>query len=363
MPAPPAALSFTYASHRRARALRLTAMRWPSAPRCSPCSKLRALTPWAIAVAVSLGTPGARAAEPIRLDWVRLEGASSCIDSAALENRVRRRLGTDPFDRRASRSIEGIARRSAGVWRAQITVRAHPGDANPPLRELESRAADCESLGNAAVLAVALAIDPASAFTDPPIEKPPARPIPVEVQEPTPKASALGSSERSGHVALWLAAQAGLLPRPSLGVGLGAGVELGPRLGIALGAQAFPVVEVGGSPAYAVGLATFDVGLCVAVARTMAIDFRACGGPSVGLIHAVVLSGDRAQPGERAWLAAELGFDATFTLTRTLAFDLGVNAVAPLTRYRFLLEGSPVALFEQSTIGGMARAGLRWRFP
>ena len=335
----------------------------PSAPRCLPCSKLRARTPWGIAFAATLGTLGARAAEPIRLDWVRLEGASSCIDSAELEARVRRRLGTDPFDRRASRSIEGIARRTGGVWRAQIAVRAHPGDANPPLRELESRADDCESLGNAAVLAVALAIDPASAFTDPPVKEPPARPLPVEVQEPTSPASALGSSDRSGHVAVWLAAQGGLLPRPSLGVGLGAGVELGPRLRIALGARAFPAVEVGGSPAYAVGLATFDVGLCVAIARTMAIDVRACGGPSVGLIHAAILSGDRAQPGERAWLAAELGLDAAFTLTGALAFDLGVNAVAPVTRYRFLVEGSPVALFEQSTLAGTARAGLRWRFP
>ena len=118
----------------------------------------------------------ARAAEPVRLEWVRLEGAGSCIDSAELEARVRRRLGNDPFDPRASRSIEGVARRAGGVWRAQIAVRAHPGDTNPPLRELESRADDCEALSNATVLAVALAIDPAAAFSDPPAKEPPPPP-------------------------------------------------------------------------------------------------------------------------------------------------------------------------------------------
>ena len=35
-------------------------------------------------------------------------------------------------------------------------MRAHPGDTSPPLRELESRADDCEALSNAAVLAVDL---------------------------------------------------------------------------------------------------------------------------------------------------------------------------------------------------------------
>src|SRR4051794_12315176 len=130
----------------------------------------------------------ARAAEPVRLDWVRLEGAGSCIDSAELEARVRRRLGSDPFDRRAARRIEGVARRAGGVWRAQIAVRAHLGDMSPPLRELESRADDCEALSNATVLAVALAIDPAAAFSDPPAKDPPPPPSLEPPKAPAPSA-------------------------------------------------------------------------------------------------------------------------------------------------------------------------------
>ena len=99
--------------------------------------------------------PAARAGEPVRLHWVRSEGAGTCIDPAALEARVRKRLGSDPFDARATRSIEGVVRRAGEEWEAEIALRAHPGDVEPPLRALKSQARDCESLSEAVVLAVA----------------------------------------------------------------------------------------------------------------------------------------------------------------------------------------------------------------
>src|SRR6185312_12294277 len=114
----------------------------------------------------------------------------------------------------------GVARRTGGVWRAQIAVRAHSGDANPPLRELESRADDCESLSNAIVLAVALAVDPAAAFTDPPAKEAPPPP-PIETPKAPPPAPIAPSSGLSGRADASIVAQSGLLPRASLGVGLG----------------------------------------------------------------------------------------------------------------------------------------------
>jgi hypothetical protein len=306
----------------------------------------------------------ARAAEPTRLAWVRLEGAGSCIDAAELAARVRRRLGTDPFDPAATRSIEGVARRTGGVWRAQIAVRAQPGDVNPPLREFESRADDCEALSNAAVLAVALAVDPAAAFVDaPPPEPPPpapprqAWPAPAPTPPITPAPGGV-----AGRAALTAAAQTGLLPRTSLGVGLAAAAALSQKLELALRAQAFPEVQVSGDPSYASGLAALDLELCVHAVRTIRLDLRACGGPSLGILHAAVLTGNRAQPGERGSLAAALGLDAAFAITGTLAFALGVRAVAPLTRYRFLLEGSDRTLFEQAVVAVTAHAGLELRF-
>jgi hypothetical protein len=127
---------------------------------------------------------------------------------------------------------------------------------------------------------------------------------------------------------------------------------------LGLRARAFPEVEVSGNPSYAVGLTALTLELCGLARPVNAVDLRACTGPSLGLLHASVLKGDRTQPGQRASLAAELGLDAAFALTNTLAFVLGARAVVPVTRYRFTLEGSNDALFAQSAVGGIAQIGL-----
>jgi hypothetical protein len=314
-------------------------------------------------LALLLAASSARAAEPARLEWVRLAGAGSCIDAAELEARVKRRLGTEPFDPRASRSIEGVVQRTGAVWRAQIVVRARSDDANPPRRELESAAADCESLGNAIVLAVALAIDPEAAFSDATVKRPPPPP-PVEAPTPTAPESRTASAEATlaGRAELTLAGQLGLLPKASLGLSVGVATELTRRFELGLRARAFPEVEVGGEPSYAVGLTALTLELCPVARPGQRVVLRACAGPSLGLLHAAVLVGDRTQPGQRASLAAELGLDAAFALTPTLAFELSARAAVPVTRYRFTVEGSEQALFAQSVIAGMASAGVELRF-
>lgn len=307
----------------------------------------------------------ARAAEPARLEWVRLEGAGSCIDRAELEARVNRRLGSKAFDPRASRSIEGVVRRTGEVWRAQIAVRARANEANPPLRELESAAADCTSLGNAVVLAVALAVDPEAAFSDAAAKAPPPRaPAPVEAPPPPPPTAPRAVSEAAlaGRGDVALVSQLGLLPKASFGVGLGVATTLTPRFELGLRARAFPDVEIGGDPAYAVGLAAFTLEVCALARPARWVDVRACAGPSLGLLHAAVLVGDRDQPGQRGSLAAELGLDAVFSLTRTLTFELGARAAMPVTRYRFTVEGSDQPLFVQSVVSGVAQVGLGLQF-
>jgi hypothetical protein len=333
----------------------------------SPCSSRPSVQSGALARAIALISCliafEARAAEPARLEWVRLEGAGSCIDRAELEARVTRRLGSKPFDPRASRSIEGVVRRTGEVWRAQIAVRARANEANPPLRELESAAADCTSLGNAVVLAVALAVDPAAAFSDAAAKTPPP-PAPVEAPAPPPPAPphAVSEATLAGRADVALIGQLGLLPKASLGVGLGMATTLTPRFELGLHARAFPEVEVGGDPSYAVGLAALTLDVCALARPAQWVDLRACAGPSLGLLHATVLVGDRDQPGERGSLAAELGFDAVFGLTRALTFELGARAAMPVTRYRFTLEGSDQALFVQSVVSGIAQVGLGLHF-
>lgn len=339
----------------------------PSARRRSPLRRASrfqlGLLTCGVVLATCLCRLEARAAEPARLEWVRLEGAESCIDAQELETRVERRLGTEPFDPRASRRIEGVVQRTGQLWRAQLVVRAHPGDVNPPRRELQSAAEDCDSLSNAVVLAVALAIDPSASFSDAPLKTPPS-PRPAVAPKPPPASPLIAPPEPTpaGLADLSLAGQLGLLPRASLGVGLGAAAVLTQRFELGLRAQAFPDVEVDGVPSYAVGLAALTLELCGVTTRGKPLVFRACAGPSLGLLHASVLVGDRTQPGQRASLAAELGLGAAFALTRNLAFQLGARAVVPVTRYRFTLEGSDQALFAQSVIAGTASLGLELRF-
>lgn len=332
---------------------------WPGRRRPFPLG----LITWGGVLATCLSGLEARAAEPARLEWVRLEGAASCIDAAELEARVKRRLGTEPFDPRATRSIEGVVHRTGKVWRAQIVVRTRREDVNPPRRELKSVAEDCESLGNAVVLAVALAIDPAAAFSDAPEKAPPPSPA-AEAPTASPPVPPIAHPEPrlAGRAELTLESQLGILPRASFGLGLGVATLLTRRFELGLRAQAFPEVEVSGVPSYAVGLAALTLELCGVATPTQWLDLRACAGPSLSLLHASVLAGDRTQPGQRASLAADLGLDAAFAWSQNLAFVLGARAAMPVTRYRFTLEGSDPALFTQSPVAAVAHAGLQLRF-
>jgi hypothetical protein len=92
------------------------------------------------------------------------------------------------------------------------------------------------------------------------------------------------------------------------------------------------------------------------------VVLRTCGGASLGLVHATLVSGDRAQPGERAWLAAELGLDLGVPLTRSLAVSIGLRGIVPLTRYRFVVEGTGGELFHQAAVAAMAHAALELNF-
>ncbi|MFL5304279.1 MAG: hypothetical protein ACJ8F1_03660 [Polyangia bacterium] len=304
-------------------------------------------------------SPVAAGGEPVRLHLVRLPGTGPCIDAATLEARVRERLGSDPFDARASRAVEAVIRRSGDAWTAEIAVRAHPRDLQPPSRELKSQSADCAVLSESVVLAVALAIDPAAAFSAAPR---PAAALATPSSPPVVQAAPPPGRAAAGRAELAMVAQAGLLPRASLGAGVGAAAALGERLEIAVRAQIFPAVEVAGNTPFTVGLARGDVRACVRLRRLGRVDAHACGGPSLGLLDAALLSGDRAQPGQRAWVAAAAALEATVALAGAVAVRVGFEGVLPLTRYRFTIAGSDATLFRQLALAATADVGVQVRF-
>ncbi|HET9953804.1 MAG TPA: hypothetical protein VFQ61_04855 [Polyangiaceae bacterium] len=319
----------------------------------------------------------AGASEPVRLQWVRLEGAGSCIDASSLSERVRRRLGNDPFQPQAQRSIEGMVRREAGTWRAQIAVRAHATDTEPAVRELKSTSQGCESLGDAVVLAVALAIDPEAALAasaseaSPPATQAPANaaPAPTPVSREVPARApdvpreAPPRTSPSGRVAAGAVAQAGLLPHVSFGGGLLAAAALSSTFDVGVQARVFPAVRgSNGEFNFQIGAAAGALQLCAGLPASTAMLIHVCAGPLLGLMHAALLSGERSQPGERAWLGAELGADLDLRLTRWSALLLGARGVLPITRYRFAIEGSGGTIFRQAALAGMVQAALQLRF-
>jgi len=313
--------------------------------------------------------PRAFAAEPVRLQWVRMEGASTCIDATTLATLVQKRLGSDPFAQRATRSIEGVVRREAGVWRAEIAVRAQADDQEPPLRTLTSTAPDCASLSSAVVLAVALAIDPEAALSSGIAEKAPAAATsgpaaPVAAPPPSRLLPAHVSSPRppTGHASASAAAQAGLLPQASFGATIVAAAEVSRAFELGVHTRIFPAVHGTGEPRFEIGATWGSLQLCGRLPFDLRALLRVCAGPAFGLVQGVLLSGARSQPGERAWLATELGAQVSLNLTRSLALQLGAGSVVPITRYRFKIDGADGELFRQAAVAGIANIGFELRF-
>src|SRR5262249_51464365 len=97
-----------------------------------------------------------------RLSWSRAPGADACMTTSELERDVSQRLGRDPFAAAAGLLIEGTVAHDGHRWIAKLWVRDSAGTLIGS-RELTSEADNCESLGRAVGLAIALSIDPEAA--------------------------------------------------------------------------------------------------------------------------------------------------------------------------------------------------------
>ncbi|WP_394822191.1 hypothetical protein [Pendulispora albinea] len=129
-----------------------------------------------------LGVEGrASAGEPsrVKLVYARGAGAEKCPDEETLRNGVSGRLGRDPFDDHAERTVIARVSRARRTLRTRIEVRDASGELAGE-RELSSQGKDCAELAAATELAIAIAIDPLGAM-----EPKPPRPIVIK-EEPPP---------------------------------------------------------------------------------------------------------------------------------------------------------------------------------
>ena len=126
----------------------------------------------------------------VRLSYVRESGAEQCPDEAVLRDSVSSRLGYDPFDPAAVRTLRVVVRRTRGALVAQIELLDASGPAQSERTpQGEQRHGCVEGSKNAMAIAASLGIDPLAATA-----APQARPVPHEEPAAAPPALAAPSS-------------------------------------------------------------------------------------------------------------------------------------------------------------------------
>lgn len=333
--------------------------------------------------------------ETVRLSWVRGPGAELCSSEAALAGRVAARLGRDPFSDRAARSIEGLVVRKDERFSARIYVRDDRG-ALLGVREIEDASPTCSALDEAVTLAVALTIDPEAALQPPtptPVEPvspavpnaPPSAPSPsapsappsapgappsiapaapsiAPAARPAPSRAAPARSAPAFGVATVRALLGfGLLPRSAAGVASSAEVGAG-RLRATAGLVWFPEARTSDG-GFGFGLAAGALGGCFDAHRAPAVRLGLCAGAMGGAIHAVTYEVAPTNPGDHPWAALSLAGRLEVQPVGPLTLHLGLEALAPLVRHRFLVIGRAGTVFEPPPVGAIASAGVGVTFP
>ncbi len=332
-------------------------------------------------------------AEPtplVRLSFSRGTGADTCLGEPQLEEQVQRRLGRDPFSPRADVSIEGNVVRADGTWRAVLDVRDRRGHALGH-RELEAHDADCGPLGDALVLAIALAIDPeagtTSLFPSSPEPTPASASLPAPLAPPVAPVAPVAATVAPPVIA----APVESAPSSDMTTVAPSCPECGPREvhgdvvvaaagGVAFGffPKAAPVANVSalaGRGAFhgslsmsflpeqaagslALGLTFVGLGGCYDAVTVRSVVASACAEVQAGAIHAVVRDLTPLHPGDQLWLAAALGPRFGWTFLPPLRLEVAISAVVPLARKSFGVAGDRSPLFTEAVVGAVSYAGL-----
>jgi hypothetical protein len=386
------------------RATRLHDVRTRAALSCAAIAGL--------AVACLGAEKSAAAAEPVRLSWVRGEGAEGCAGEPQIAERVKARLGGSPFSASAQRSIEALVARAEKGFRVVIYVRGADGTLAGS-REISSEAAGCASIEAASVLAIALAIDPDAGTSAPPADSAAGAKAPGEVQGgdgaglgspqqnpiPTAATSAQGGANvpafgpgstppgaaiaparagriaspstppprptidmRGAGVALRGGAGLGLLPSVSAALEIAGHVALSERVQLAAEALWLPEARTADKH-FGFGLTAFSLGACGVIASARAVELAACGLVWAGALHAVVYDLSPTGPGDYAWAGASAAPRLRIKLSPHVHWELGVHVVVPFVRRAFSVIGWKDPVFQEPPVTAIPFGGLGVHFP
>jgi hypothetical protein len=150
----------------------------------------------------------------VRLDYKKQSGAEACPDRQAIEDGVAAHLGWSPFDPRAKRRLEARIGRAHDRLEASIVMIDEGGRA---AGQRVLSAERCEALAADLVLAISIAVDPASAYAGPSAE-----PAVTSEASPPPKLDSV-SRGPTWSAGVGLSAALGSAPEIAAGLLLGAG--------------------------------------------------------------------------------------------------------------------------------------------
>lgn len=317
------------------------------------------------------------AVQPVRLVWARGDGADSCASPAEVRAIVTQRLGFEPFSEDAPRTIETVVERFRGRWYARLRVRDQKG-MSLGTREIQSDAQDCTSIESAAVLAIALTIDPNAEIAPAPadtaepessfVELPAAvLPPPLPASAPvarglpvSPPARLDSAKHAESSVSLLGGLSAGLVPGFSPAAGLSGSIPVAPSW--ALAARSVFVAESSPDDArFDFGLSVFGLGPCYQDSGSVTLG--ACLSAWLGSTWAVVHDVRPTDPGGRPFTALSAGPFVRLPVIGPMHLELSGDVFVPVVRRRFTVTGWSEPVWHQPPVAGLLSlgAGLHFR--
>jgi hypothetical protein len=280
----------------------------------------------------------AEGANPLVLNWVRGDGAESCVASKELDAKLRETLAADNIEPGAL-SIEGWVQRDAehSRWRARLRV-LNAEEETVGTRELTSSEASCGALTPSVVLVLAILVELGSgARRAQPEASPPAAPeerCPICESAPTSPAPNKEVAPTKAVAARWqaeplaaLTFAIGLLPSPAVGPQLGLRVTSPWPLSFLVHAGYWaggsePLANTGANASVDFSAYHGDLSVCLSLPNTGAFWLAGCWGAALGARRTKVDGLKDAPDRSRFYAAALAGAQFGYAVSSRLSLGL-----------------------------------------
>lgn len=365
-------------------------------------------------------------AEPIRLEWIRLEGAESCPARRAFERALSNKLGGSPFSHGAPRTLTIELSNEAGPFRAVLSLRdtralpqrrdgsprtpagephqpsasaarapeasvAEPSGVLTSRQELFSYSSRCDELFEATLLTVSLLLqpvvapegdddprlseeaEPAEVDASPVDEDSNSSPEPYRPPEDVTSAGALPRapepwSRTAPQAELTLIFAIEQLPESGFGFGIRSDFPIGARWlfhleGNWLPSRSTRITSGNDAAQLAVSMTTAWFGVTWIAHRSGPIEMLVDGSVGASFLHAVVTPAESFSSGYFPLATTRLGAGAAVHLNDQVVLRAMAVAILPLDRVELgLTSPGNRPLWTLPRLGGQVQLGLAVAF-